>query len=101
MNEGIGAALADSAKGKNSVAKNIQWTYDRGDALTRMFQVAKDKTNLGILTGTYNRTVTNLTQRDSIIRPANTIDRYRVIEQSQSAVVTHDLLKLDSTFSLY
>ncbi|MFM2255788.1 MAG: hypothetical protein RLZZ47_1277, partial [Bacteroidota bacterium] len=101
MNEGIGAALADSAKGKNSVAKNIQWTYDRGDALTRMFQVAKDKPNLGILTGTYNRTVTNLTQRDSIIRPANTIDRYRVIDQSKSAVVTHDLLKLDSTFSLY
>jgi hypothetical protein len=101
MNEGNGTSLADSAKGKISVAKNIQWTYDRGDALTRMFQVAKVKPNLGIITGSYNKTVTNIILRDSIIRPANTIDRYRVMDQSQSAVVTHDLLKLDSTFSLF
>jgi len=100
-NEGKGAAILDAALGKVSNGKNMQWTYDRGDALTRMFQGYVGKPNLGLLKGTYSKTVSNITQRDSIVRNANAIDRYTVIDNAKTNIVTHDQLEVDSTFSAY
>jgi len=101
MNEGKSNGILDAAKGKVSNGKNMRWTYDRGDQLSRMFQSYVVKPNITFLSGTYNKTVSTLTQRDSIVRNPNGIDRYRVVDNSNSKIVTHDLLKIDSSFSLF
>ena len=101
MNEGKGSAVSDDAAGKVSNGKNIQWSYDRGDVLSKMFNGYVEKPNLTLLTGNYSKSISTITQRDSIIRNANTIDRYKVIDNSLSKIVTHDKLEVDSTSSAY
>ena len=101
MNEGKGKSFSDDALGKVSNGVNTQWAYDRGDKLNRMFQSYTEKPNITLLSGTYNKTVSNILQRDSIVRNPNGIDRYMVVDNSKSQIVTHDLLKIDSSFSLF
>ena len=101
MNEGKGGAILDYAKGKVSNGKNMRWTYDRGDQLFKMFQGIDAKPNITWLSGTYNKSIVATYQRDSIVRNANVIDRYTIVDNAKSKIVTHDLLKIDSTFSLY
>jgi hypothetical protein len=101
MYEGKGKSFSDAAQGKVSNGINTQWTYDRGDQLNRMFQTYTEKPNITLLSGTYNKTVNNILQRDSIVRNPNSIDRYKVIDNAKSQIVTHDLLKIDSSFTLF
>lgn len=101
MNEGKGKSFSDAAQGKVSNGINTQWTYDRGDKLNRMFQTYTEKPNITLLSGTYNKTVNSILQRDSIVRNPNSIDRYKVIDNAKSQIVTHDVLKIDSSFSLF
>ena len=99
--EGSGNAFGNTQTVKPSTGKNTAWTYDRGDVLNRNFVGSSSKPQLTVLTGSYTRSVTDFEQRDSIVRAANVINRYVVEDKSGAGIVTHDLLKIDSSFSLY
>ena len=99
--EGIGTTMGNSVSTKVSTGKNVGWTYDRGDELSRNFAESKSKPVITVLTGNYTRSVLSVEQRDSLVRPSNSINRYRIEDKSGAGIVTHDLLKVDSSFSLY
>ncbi len=99
--EGSGNSLSNSVSNKVSSAKNIAWNYERGDDLNRNFTEKNNKPVLTILTGDYTRSVVAEEQRDSMLRSANSINRYKVEDKSTAGIVTHDLLKIDSSFALY
>lgn len=99
--EGSGTTMGNSVSTKVSTGKNVGWTYDRGDELSRNFAESKSKPVITVLTGNYTRSVLSVEQRDSLVRPSNSINRYRIEDKSDAGIVTHDLLKVDSSFSLY
>jgi hypothetical protein len=99
--EGSGTTMGNSVSTKVSTGKNVGWTYDRGDELSRNFAESKSKPVITVLTGNYTRSVLSVEQRDSLVRPSNSINRYRIEDKSGAGIVTHDLLKVDSSFSLY
>lgn len=101
FNEGTGKNVNDTVFGLVSKSDNIQWTYERGTSLSRMFKSFNSKPNITLLTGNYSNTTVGIVQRDSIVRNPNTIDRYTVIDHSGSKIVTHDQLKIDSSFSAF
>ncbi len=101
FNEGTGANVNDNVFGVVSKSANIQWTYERGTSLNRMFKSFNSKPNITLLTGNYSNTTVGIVQRDSIVRNTNTIDRYKVIDNSGLKIVTHDQLKIDSSFSVF
>lgn len=99
--EGAGSNIQNRVSTQLSTGKNLGWTFDRGDELNRNFNASSEKPQITLLTGNYNRTVTNIEQRDSVKRSPNVINRYRIEDKSAAGIVTHDLLKIDSTFALY
>lgn len=99
--EGSGSTIDNRVSTQPSTGKNLVWSFDRGEDLNRNFSASSDKPQLTVLSGNYSRTVTNIEQRDSIVRPPNSINRYRIEDKSGAGIVTHDLLKIDSSFSLY
>ncbi|MBM3438911.1 MAG: T9SS type A sorting domain-containing protein, partial [Bacteroidetes bacterium] len=99
--EGAGSNIQNRVSTQVSTGKNLGWTFDRGDELNRNFNASSEKPQITLLTGNYNRTVTNIEQRDSVKRSPNVINRYRIEDKSAAGIVTHDLLKIDSTFALY
>ncbi|MBM3938621.1 MAG: T9SS type A sorting domain-containing protein, partial [Sphingomonadales bacterium] len=99
--EGAGLNIENRVSDQVSTGKNLVWTFDRGDDLNRNFSASSEKPQITLLTGNYNRTVTNIEQRDSVKRSPNVINRYRIEDKSAAGIVTHDLLKIDSTFALY
>lgn len=98
MNEGAGLNITDQVKNVVSKGKNVQWTFERGDGLNRMFQPSSQKPNLTLIRANITKTVSNFVQRDSILRLPNMIERYKVIDNGNSNVVTHDALVVDSMF---
>ncbi len=99
--EGSGNSFANTVSTKISTGKNIAWNYERGDDLNRNFTEEKAKPVLTVLSGDYTRSVASVEQRDSLVRPANSINRYKVEDKSTAGIVTHDLLTIDSSFALY
>lgn len=101
FNEGKGSVVVDAVNGKTSNGNGIGWTYDRGDALTRMFTASINKPQIALLTGNYTRSIVNVIQRDSLLRSANSVNRYAVVSNANAKIVTHDLLKIDSTYTTF
>ncbi len=101
FSEGSGNSFTNATSSKLSTGKNVSWTFDRGDALTRNFSESKQKPQLTIYSGNWQRTTTDVVQRDSVLRAINSINRNTIIDNSNAGIVTHDLVKVDSSFSAY
>jgi hypothetical protein len=99
--EGKGNSYGNARSAKASTGKNVSWSYDRGDALNRNFTEGLSKPQLTVLSGNWQRSVVDVQQRDSLVRAANSINRYVIEDKSVAGIVTHDLVKVDSSFTLF
>jgi hypothetical protein len=99
--EGSGQILNDGKFALTSNGYNLNWTYDRGDKLTRMFNETTLRPNLVFLRGTYSTTTNTLTVRDSVQRTPNTIQSYSVVDNSTVVPMAHDQVVLTGTSYSY
>lgn len=101
MFEGFGQNITDNKNNLISNGNNINWTYDRGDKLSKAFYELSAKPNLTLLRGNYDLTVTNTTSRDSIKRNPNVVEKYSIISKSGVQPFANDVIKLDTTYYYY
>ncbi len=98
MNEGIGSAINDNKYSLVSNGNNVGWTYERGANIGHGFIGSDKKPNLKFIRGTYNLTKTNILVKDSIERRINSIEKYSIVSKNGIIPITHDLVKLDTTY---
>lgn len=101
MNEGTGLTLNDSKNNVTSQGTNVQWTYERGDKLNRMFYETNLRPQLTFLRGTYAMTTTTVTVKDSIARNPNIVQQYSITSNASVSPPMHDAVVLLSTTGLY
>lgn len=101
LNEGTGLVINDTKNSLTSTGVNLQWTYDRGDKLTRMFSAYGLRPNLAFLRGTYAMATTTVITKDSIARNPNIVMQYSIASNAQAVPMTHDAVVLASTTDLY
>lgn len=77
-NEGTGLLLNDSKFNLTSTGVNLQWTYDRGHELTRMFTASSLRPNVVFLRGNYSLTTGTVVTVDSLMRNPNSIQQYSI-----------------------
>jgi len=101
MNEANGQNLTDSKNNLISAGTNLQWTYDRGDKLTRMFNETTLRPNVVFLRGIYAVTNTTLTVKDSVARNPNVVMQYSVVNNNTVMPMSDDAVNLISTTNLF
>ncbi|PBQ32337.1 hypothetical protein CNR22_11330 [Sphingobacteriaceae bacterium] len=101
MNEGSGLILNDSKNNATSLASNVQWTYERGDKLNRMFYETNLRPELTFLRGTYAMTTTTVTVKDSVARNPNIVLQYSITSNASASPAINDVVQLVSTTGLY
>lgn len=99
--EGSGQTLNDSKYALTSSGYNLQWTYDRGDKLTRMFNETSIRPNVVFFRGTYSTSTNTLTVRDSVLRMQNTVQSYSIANNATVVPMAHDAVVLTSTSYSY
>jgi hypothetical protein len=97
MGEGSGQTLNDSKYALTSAGVNLQWSYERGDKLNRMFYETSIRPNVVFFKGTYSTTTTTLTVRDSVMRAAHVVQSYSVTNNSTVTPMMHDAVVLVSS----
>jgi hypothetical protein len=101
MDEGNGLTVTDSKNNLNSTGVNLQWTYDRGNDLTRMFSETNVRPNIVFVRGTYSITANMVTIKDSIARNPNFIQQYTIVSTASVTPAISDQVNLVSTTSVY
>jgi len=101
LDEGTGLLVADSKNILTSAGVNLQWTYDRGNDLTRMFLETNLRPNLVFLKGTYGITSSTLVVKDSVARNPNIVQQYTVVNNSALGPLVHDAVNVFSTTLQY
>lgn len=101
MNEGTGLVINDSKNSLTSNGVNLQWTYDRGNNLTRMFTETNLRPNIVFLKGNYSLTTSTLTNKDSLARNPNVVQQYSITSNATLVPMTSDAVVLVSTTNLY
>jgi len=101
MEEGGGLILNDSKNSLVSNGVNLQWRYDRGDKLNRMFLESTIRPNVVFVRGTYVLTTNTLTVRDSVARLPNVVQAYSITSNATATTMLHDVVVLASTSNSY
>jgi hypothetical protein len=101
MTEGTGLTINDSKFALSSTGVNLQWTYERGDKLTRMFNETTLRPNVVFLRGTYTQSTSTLTVRDSVARNPNTVNGYSITSNATVTPMAHDVVALATTASMF
>lgn len=101
MNEGTGLTINDSKNNLISTGVNLQWTYDRGNQLTRTFSETNIRPNIVFVRGNYSLTTTTLTVKDSLARNPNVVQQYSITSNAGILPMTDDVVNLISTSNLF
>lgn len=101
MNEGNGLTILDSKNNLSSNGSNLQWKYDRGNNLNKLFYQTSTRPNLVFLRGSYALTTTSISVKDSVLRNPNVVQEYSVVSNATVIPMTNDLINLASTTTLY
>lgn len=101
MDEGNGLIVTDSKNSLTSTGVNLQWTYDRGNNLTRMFSETSVRPNIVFVRGSYSLTTNTVTVKDSIARKPNLIQQYTVVSTASVTPAISDQVNLVSTTGVY
>ncbi|MBK6520927.1 MAG: T9SS type A sorting domain-containing protein [Sphingobacteriaceae bacterium] len=97
MGEGSGQTLNDSKNALTSAGVNLQWSYERGDKLNRMFYETSIRPNVVFFKGTYSTTSNTVTVRDSVARTPHVIQSYSITDNSTVTPMAHDAVVIVST----
>ena len=100
-NEGTGLNITDSKNSLTSTGVNVQWTYDRGNNLTRMFSETTVRPNVVFLKGVYSITSSTLITKDSLARNPNIVQQYSITSNATATTMTNDAVVLVSSTNLY
>lgn len=101
MDEGTGLVINDTKNSLTSTGVNVQWTYERGDKLTRMFRSTGLRPNVVFLRGTYAMTTNTVITKDSVARNPNIVMQYSITNNAAVLPMAHDGVVLSSTSNLY
>lgn len=101
LNEGNGLTITDSKNNLTSTGVNLQWTYDRGTQLNRMFSESIVRPRLVLVRGTYVMNTSTVTVKDSLRRNPNVVETYSVISNATVVPMAHDVVTLVATSNLY
>lgn len=101
INESTGLTIGDTKFSVNSTGSNFNWTFDRGNTLTRGFTESNIKPNLIFFKGSYVTTTNTITVRDSVQRYPNVITTYSITNNSSVTPMAHDAVVLTSTSYTY
>ncbi|MDO9000386.1 MAG: LamG-like jellyroll fold domain-containing protein [Bacteroidota bacterium] len=101
MNEGNGLNITDSKNNLVSAGVNLQWTYDAGNNLSRMFSETNLRPNIVFLNGNYALTTTSVITKDSVARNPNVVQQYSITSNATVTPMAHDVVALVSTTNLY
>lgn len=101
MAEGNGQMVLDTKTSTQATGENLQWTYDRGESLNRTFFSSTLRPNVTFLRGNYNITNTPYTSRDSVVRPANSVTSYNILDNSTAIPLRSDEVQIASTVMMW
>jgi hypothetical protein len=101
MDEGSGLTLNDSKFNLTSTGQNLQWTYERGYNLNRMFNETTIRPNVVFLRGTYATSTSTLVTKDSVARNPNVVQQYSITNNAAVTPFIHDAVVLVTTSNLY
>jgi len=101
MDEGSGLAITDSKNLLVSTGVNLQWTYDFGHNLKRMFSETTLRPNVVFVRGTYATTATTVTTKDSVAHNPNIVMQYSITSNATATPVIHDAVVLVATTNSY
>lgn len=101
LNEGTGQLINDSKFSLTSNGTNLQWTYDRGDKLTRNFIESTTRPNIEFFRGNYSLTTSTVTVRDSVGHLPKVVQAYSITSQATVTPMAHDLVVLSATSNSY
>lgn len=101
MNEGTGLLINDSKNSLTSTGVNLQWTYDFGHNLKRMFSETNLRPNVVFVRGTYATTATTVITKDSVVRNPNIVMQYSITSNAALTPATNDAVVLVSTTYSY
>ncbi|MCC6372273.1 MAG: hypothetical protein IT236_14815, partial [Bacteroidia bacterium] len=101
LDEGAGLTIADSRNNLNLNGVNLQWTYDRGNKLNRLFSETTIRPNITFCRGNYVMSTNTLTVKDSVQRYPNNVNQYSITSNATVTPFTDDLVSLVSTQTLY
>ncbi len=101
MGEGAGQTLNDSKFSLTANGTNLQWNYERGDKLNRMFNEANVRPNISFFRGTYSMSTSTLSVRDSVIRQPHVIQSYSITNNATVTPMMHDAVVLVATTNSY
>jgi hypothetical protein len=101
MAEGNGQTLNDSKFSFASGGANLQWVYDRGDNLNRMFYETTVRPNVSFFRGTYSLNTNTISVRDSIIRQPYSVQSYSITNNATVTPMMSDAVVLVATSNSY
>jgi hypothetical protein len=92
FDEGTGLAVADSKNSLTVNGYNLQWSYDRGNALTRSFSETGVRPKITFVRGNYNLTTATVTVKDSVQRNPNIVTQYSITSNATVTPVIDDVV---------
>jgi len=97
--DGSGFSISDPLHNKTSEGSNLFWKFERSDQLFRDFQKIDSKPQIGLITGDFNISLSNVTYRDSIARNPNIVNEYMVSSNAGQAM--DDDVLIVNTYEYY
>ncbi|MFC2086318.1 LamG-like jellyroll fold domain-containing protein [Bacteroidota bacterium] len=84
LDEGTGSTSLDNSSAAliGTFQGNIEWQFNRGDKISRFFQVTNERPNIKLYQGSYNLTTTEETVYDSILVTPNTVEELTIIKRT-------------------
>ena len=101
MNEGTGLLINDSKNTLTSTGVNLQWTYDFGHNLKRMFTETNLRPNVIFVRGTYATTSTTVITKDSVAHNPNIVMQYSIASNATVTPPLNDAVVLVATTNSY
>lgn len=101
MNEGTGLLINDTKNSLTSTGVNLQWTYDFGHNLKRMFIETNLRPNVVFVRGTYATTATTVTTKDSVAHNPNIVMQYSIASNATVTPPINDAVVLVATTNSY
>lgn len=101
MMEGSGLTINDIKSLATSTGTNVNWAFDRGNKLNRMFNELYVKPNITFVRGSYSITTTTVTVKDSIARDPNVVQSYSITSNATVTPMKNDSVTLVSTNNNY
>jgi hypothetical protein len=100
MDEGTGASIADVRNNVTSSGINMQWGFDRGDKLSKLFAESSLRPNVVLLRGVYDLDTASIFVIDSVPRSPNVVNEYTIVP-APAGVLQDDAVTLVSTTPLF